>query len=71
MLIVATNGVKPNLASNSDSLLSNLAPNVILPFRPKGYRETFALYMCTAKKRDHLLMRFAIIPLLGQPMMKL
>ena len=38
-----------------DSLLSNLAPNVILPFRPKGYRETFALYMCLVKKRDKLL----------------
>ena len=38
-----------------DNLLSDLAPNVLLPFRPKGYRETFALYMCLVKNRDKLL----------------
>ena len=38
-----------------DSLLLNLLPNVIIPKRPKGYRETFALYMCLVKNRDKLL----------------
>ncbi len=38
-----------------DRLLSSLAPNVVLPFRPKGYKETFALYMCLVKNRDKLL----------------
>ena len=38
-----------------DKLLSPLSPNVNLPTRPKGYIETFALYMCLVKKRDRLL----------------
>ena len=38
-----------------DSLLSNLSPNVVTPKRHKGYRETFALYMCLVKNRDNLL----------------
>lgn len=42
-------------AKMMDNLLSDLAPNVLLPFRPKGYRETFALYMCLVKNRDKLL----------------
>mgnify|MGYP001218352028 FL=1 len=42
-------------AKTMDRLLSNLKPNVILPFRPRGYRETFALYMCLVKNRDKLL----------------
>ena len=42
-------------AKMMDYLLSDLNPNVVLPFRPKGYRETFALYMCLVKNRDKLL----------------
>ncbi len=42
-------------AKMMDHLLSDLAPNVVLPFRPKGYVETFALYMCLVKNRDKLL----------------
>jgi dTDP-3-amino-2,3,6-trideoxy-4-keto-D-glucose/dTDP-3-amino-3,4,6-trideoxy-alpha-D-glucose/dTDP-2,6-dideoxy-D-kanosamine transaminase len=42
-------------AKKMDSLLSNLYPNVLIPRRPKGYRETFALYMCLVKNRDELL----------------
>ena len=38
-----------------DSLLLNLSRNVVIPKRPKGYRETFALYMCLVKNRDELL----------------
>ena len=38
-----------------DSLLMSLSPNIIIPHRPKGYRETFALYMCLVKNRDKLL----------------
>ena len=38
-----------------DQLLSHLSPNVIVPRRPKGYLETFALYMCLVKKRDKLI----------------
>ena len=38
-----------------DSLLLNLSPNLVLPKRPKGYKETFALYMCLVKNRDKLL----------------
>ena len=36
-----------------DKLLSPIYPNVIIPRRPKGYLETYALYMCLVKKRDH------------------
>ncbi len=47
---------KRNLnAKRMDQLLSNLYPNVILPKRLKGFRETFALYMCLVKRRDGLL----------------
>ena len=42
-------------AKRMDSLLSTLSPNLIIPRRPKGYRETFALYMCLVKNRDKLL----------------
>ena len=42
-------------AKRMDSLLSTLSPNLIIPKRPKGYRETFALYMCLVKNRDKLL----------------
>tara|TARA_Y100000590_G_scaffold397505_1_gene479116 strand:- start:1843 stop:2946 length:1104 start_codon:yes stop_codon:yes gene_type:complete len=42
-------------AKKMDSLLSKLHPNVIIPKRPKGYKETFALYMCLVNKRDKLL----------------
>ncbi len=42
-------------AKRLDSLLIDLSPNVTLPKRPKGYLETFALYMCLVKKRDELL----------------
>ena len=38
-----------------DSLLLKLFPNVIIPKRPKGFKETFALYMCLVKNRDQLL----------------
>ena len=38
-----------------DYLLSNLSQNVIIPRRPKGYKETFALYMCLVNKRDKLI----------------
>ena len=42
-------------AKKMDNLLLNLSPNVLIPNRPKGYRETFALYMCLVKNRDKLL----------------
>ncbi len=42
-------------AKQMDYLLSNLSPYVIIPRRPKGYKETFALYMCLVKKRDKLI----------------
>ena len=42
-------------ANFMDKELIKLYPNIIIPKRLKGYRETFALYMCTAKKRDLLL----------------
>ena len=38
-----------------DSLLLELSPNVIIPKRLKGFKETFALYMCLVKNRDQLL----------------
>ena len=41
-------------ANFMDKELIKLYPNIIIPKRLKGYRETFALYMCTAKKRDLL-----------------
>ena len=37
-----------------DEYLSKLHPNVIIPKRPHGYKETFALYMCLVEKRDLL-----------------
>ena len=42
-------------AKKMDSLLINLSPNVVIPKRPKRYKETFALYMCLVKNRDKLL----------------
>jgi len=42
-------------AKKMDHLLSKLSPNLVIPKRPKGYRETFALYMCLVKNRDKLL----------------
>ena len=41
-------------AKKMDKLLSNLYPNVTIPKRLKGYKETYALYMCLFKKRDLL-----------------
>jgi aminotransferase EvaB len=41
-------------AKKMDKLLSNLYPNVIIPKRLKGHKETYALYMCLFKKRDLL-----------------
>jgi len=41
-------------ANIMDNLLFNLYPNVVIPNRPKGFRETFALYMCLVKKRNLL-----------------
>ena len=42
-------------ANRLDKGLQKLNPNVIIPPRPKGYKETFALYMILVKKRDSLL----------------
>ena len=42
-------------AKKMDNLLLNLYPNIVIPKRPKGYRETFALYMCLVTNRDKLL----------------
>ena len=62
--IVALEGLKKidnvikkrnNNAKKMDNLLSTLSPNVIIPKRPKGFRETFALYMCLVKNRDELI----------------
>ena len=44
-----------NNARLMDKLLRQLSPNVIIPKRPKGYLETFALYMCLVNKRDSLI----------------
>jgi aminotransferase EvaB len=41
-------------AKKMDKLLSNLYPNVTIPKRLKGHKETYALYMCLFKKRDLL-----------------
>jgi aminotransferase EvaB len=41
-------------AKKMDEYLSKLHPNVIIPKRPHGYKETFALYMCLVEKRDLL-----------------
>ena len=47
---------KRNLNANYfDQKLSKLYPYIITPNRPKGFTETFALYMCLAVKRDKLL----------------
>lgn len=37
-----------------DSHLKNLKPFIEIPKRPKGYMETYALYMVLCKKRDQL-----------------
>mgnify|MGYP000928864558 CR=1 FL=1 len=42
-------------AKKMDKLLSSLSPNVLTPKRPRGFKETFALYMCLVKNRDKLL----------------
>jgi len=42
-------------AKRLDSELKKLNPNIILPNRISGYKETFALYMVLAKKRDKLI----------------
>jgi|TARA_B110001452_G_scaffold145837_1_gene121247 aminotransferase EvaB len=44
-----------NNAKEMDKLLSPLFPNVIIPKRLKGYKETYSLYMCLFKKRDSLM----------------
>ena len=45
----------PNESKRMDYLLASLSPNLLIPKRLTGYRETFALYMCLAKNRDKLL----------------
>ncbi len=42
-------------AKKLDKELKKLSPKIILPNRIKGYKETFALYMILAEKRDELL----------------
>ena len=42
-------------AKKLDKELKKLTPKIILPNRIKGYKETFALYMILAEKRDELL----------------
>ncbi len=41
-------------AKKMDDLLTPIYPNVIIPRRLKGYKETFALYMCLVKRRSAL-----------------
>ena len=55
-----------------DYLLASLSPNLLIPKRLTGYRETFALYMCLAKNRDKLLKvdntnKNDVIKVLGYP----
>ena len=38
-----------------DKELAKLYPNIIIPKRLKGHKETFALYMCLVKKRNFLI----------------
>ena len=42
-------------ANYYDNKLKKLHPHIIIPERPKGYLETYALYMVLCKKRDKLL----------------
>jgi dTDP-3-amino-2,3,6-trideoxy-4-keto-D-glucose/dTDP-3-amino-3,4,6-trideoxy-alpha-D-glucose/dTDP-2,6-dideoxy-D-kanosamine transaminase len=42
-------------AKKLDKELKKLTPKIILPNRIKGYKESFALYMILAEKRDELL----------------
>ena len=42
-------------AKKLDELLKPLSPNIKIPKRIKGYKETFALYMCLAKNRNELI----------------
>ena len=42
-------------AKKMDKLLLSLVPNIIIPKRLSKFKETFALYMCLAKKRNKLL----------------
>ena len=42
-------------ANYYDKQLKNLNPHVVIPERPKGYLETYALYMVLCEKRDKLL----------------
>jgi dTDP-4-amino-4,6-dideoxygalactose transaminase len=42
-------------AKKLDNELKKLSPYIVLPKRIKSYKETFALYMILAKKRDKLL----------------
>ena len=42
-------------AKRLDMALNELSPNITVPRRLENYRETFALYMVLAKKRDKLL----------------
>ena len=44
-----------NNARLMDKLFRQLSPYVIITKRPKGYLETFALYMCLVNKRDSLI----------------
>jgi dTDP-4-amino-4,6-dideoxygalactose transaminase len=42
-------------AEKLDNELKKLSPHIILPYRIKGYYETFALYMILVERRDKLL----------------
>ena len=42
-------------AKRLDNFLIDLYQMLTLPKRPKGYLETFALYMCLVKNKDELL----------------
>ena len=48
-------GKRNHNAARLDKGLMALAPNVTVPSRPEGYRETFALYMGLFEDRDTLL----------------
>jgi len=50
-----TINIRNTNAKYMDKLLGELGNNVVLPIRPKDYKETYALYMCLVKKRDRLI----------------
>jgi dTDP-4-amino-4,6-dideoxygalactose transaminase len=55
----ASVAARNRLATRLDDQLRPLAPSIVLPPRPAGYRETFSLYMICGERRDSLL-RFLI-----------